>query len=193
MIWGPRDQSLVPRLLALAAAGRLRRVGDGTNLIDTAYVENVAEAHLLAADALSPGSRVAGRAYFISQGEPVNCWQWIDSLLALAGLAPIRKRMSLGRPGQLARRWSFSTACSARNRTADDAIPRRPVGAQPLLPTFRAAREDFGYQPAGLDRRGIAAIGGELAAMPANRGDSTSAGIAHPTCQKLDKRIGLLV
>jgi 2-alkyl-3-oxoalkanoate reductase len=95
LIWGPRDRHLVPRLVARARAGRLRRVGDGTNLIDMVYVENAAAAHLLAADALAPGSRVAGRAYFISQGEPVNCWQWIDEILALAGLPAVRKSISL--------------------------------------------------------------------------------------------------
>jgi nucleoside-diphosphate-sugar epimerase len=95
LIWGPRDRQLVPRLLARAVAGRLCRVGDGSNLIDTVYVENAAEAHLLAAAALAAGSPAAGRAYFISQGEPVNCWQWVDDLLALAGLPPLRKTMSL--------------------------------------------------------------------------------------------------
>ena len=91
LIWGPRDRHLIPRLLARARSGRLRRVGDGTNLIDMVYVENAAAAHLQAADALSAGSPVAGRAYFISQGEPVNCWDWIDEILALAGLPPVRQ------------------------------------------------------------------------------------------------------
>ena len=94
LIWGPRDRHLIPRLLARARSGRLRRVGDGTNLIDMVYVENAAAAHLRAADALVPGSVVAGRAYFISQGEPVNCWQWIDEILALAGLPPVKRAIS---------------------------------------------------------------------------------------------------
>src|SRR5690606_2733641 len=71
-----------------------RRVGDGRNRIDMVYVENAAEAHLQAADALRPGSSVAASAYFISQGEPVNCWQWIDEVLALAGLPPVKKAIS---------------------------------------------------------------------------------------------------
>lgn len=95
LIWGPRDQHLIPRLLERARSGKLRRVGDGNNLIDTVYVENAAEAHLLAAERLVPGSPVCGKAYFISQGEPVNCWNWINELLAIAKLPPVSKSISL--------------------------------------------------------------------------------------------------
>jgi len=85
---------LIPRLIARARAGSLRRVGDGSNLVDMVFVENAATAHLQAAAALAPGSPVAGRAYFISQGEPVNCWQWIDQILALAKLPHVQKSIS---------------------------------------------------------------------------------------------------
>ena len=95
LIWGPRDQHLIPRLIERARRGQLRQVGDGTNLIDAVYVENAAAAHLLAADALAPGSPVGGKAYFITNGEPVNCWQWINEILALAGLPPVSRRISL--------------------------------------------------------------------------------------------------
>ena len=101
LIWGPGDPHLIPRVVARARSGRLRRVGDGVNLIDTVYVENAAEAHLQAADHLREGSAVAGNAYFISQGEPVNCWDWINQLLAVAGLAPVRKAISLARAKRL--------------------------------------------------------------------------------------------
>ena len=67
---------------------------DGSNLVDMIYVENAAEAHLQAADALEPGSPVCGQAYFISQGRPVNCWKWIDDILGLADLPPVRKSIS---------------------------------------------------------------------------------------------------
>lgn len=96
LIWGPRDQQLVPRMVERARRGRLMRVGDGKNLIDMVYVENAAYAHLLAADRLVPGSPVAAGTYFISQGEPINCWQWIDEVLALARVAPVRRAISTG-------------------------------------------------------------------------------------------------
>ena len=69
------------------------RVGAGRNQIDMIYVENAAEAHLRAADHLRPGSPACGRAYYLSQGKPVNCWQWIDAILALAGLPPVKRHI----------------------------------------------------------------------------------------------------
>jgi 2-alkyl-3-oxoalkanoate reductase len=95
LIWGPGDQHLIPRLLDRARQGQLRQVGDGTNLIDAVYVDNAAAAHLLAADALTPASPVCGQAYFITNGQPVSCWQWINEILSAAGLAPIKRRVSL--------------------------------------------------------------------------------------------------
>lgn len=94
LIWGPRDNHLIPRLIARAKSRRLRRVGDGENLISMSYVENVAAAHLQACDALAPNSAVAGSAYFINEPEPVKLWHWIDEILALGGLGPVRKSIS---------------------------------------------------------------------------------------------------
>jgi 2-alkyl-3-oxoalkanoate reductase len=94
LIWGPGDQHLIPRLLARARAGQLRRVGAGKNLIDAVYVENAAAAHLLAADKLHAGSPVCGKAYFITNGEPVNCWDWINEILSLAGVPRATKSIS---------------------------------------------------------------------------------------------------
>jgi nucleoside-diphosphate-sugar epimerase len=95
LIWGPGDQHLIPRLLTRARKGQLRQVGDGQNLIDAVYIENAAQAHLLAADALVPGAAACGKAYFITNGQPVNCWEWINQLLALAGISPVTRRVPL--------------------------------------------------------------------------------------------------
>jgi nucleoside-diphosphate-sugar epimerase len=95
LVWGPGDQHLIPRLVERARSGRLRRIGAGTNRIDMIHVENAAEAHLLAADALAEGSPVGGRAYFLSQGQPVNCWEWINEILALANAPAVRRWLSL--------------------------------------------------------------------------------------------------
>jgi nucleoside-diphosphate-sugar epimerase len=95
LIWGPGDQHLIPRLLARARKGQLRQVGAGKNLIDAVYVDNAAAAHLLAADALAPRAAVCGKAYFITNGEPVNCWEWINEILVRAGITPVKRRVPL--------------------------------------------------------------------------------------------------
>ena len=94
LIWGPGDRNLVPRLVERARSGRLRRVGDGSNLISTIYVQNAADAHVLAAGALEPRGVVPGSVYYIAQEKPVNCWQWIDEILALVDEPPVAKSVS---------------------------------------------------------------------------------------------------
>ena len=91
LIWGPGDNHLLPRLVARARAGQLRRIGARPNLIDTVYVDNAADAHLLAADRLAPGSAVAGKVYFIAQGEPVPMWDMVNRLLQAAGAPAVTR------------------------------------------------------------------------------------------------------
>lgn len=94
LIWGPGDNHLVPRIIAKAKAGRLKRIGNCPCLVDTVYVDNAARAHLLAADRLYPGSAIAGRAYFISNGEPLPLWEMVNRILAAAGLPPVTGSIS---------------------------------------------------------------------------------------------------
>ena len=96
LIWGPRDNHLLPRLIQMAKAGRLRQVGDGKNVVSVSYVENVAAAHLQAEESLRQSTAAAGKAYFINEPTEVNLWQWIEQLLALADLPPIQKVISAG-------------------------------------------------------------------------------------------------
>ena len=96
LIFGPRDNHLLPSLLDKARQSRIPQIGNGTNKVDLTYVEDAARAHILAADALAPASPVAGGIYFISQDEPVILWQWIQELLRQLDLPPVRIRIPLG-------------------------------------------------------------------------------------------------
>ena len=94
LIWGPGDPHLVPRIIARAKAGRLRIVGNGQNLVDSTYIDNAADAHLLAADRLFPGAPCAGKAYFLSNGEPLPIADLINRILAAAGMPSITCHIS---------------------------------------------------------------------------------------------------
>lgn len=95
LIFGPGDPHLLPRLVSRARAGRLARVGKGTNEVTLCYVENAALAHVLAAERLEPDAPHAGQAYFIGQEDPVLLWEWIDELLQALDIEPVRRRMPL--------------------------------------------------------------------------------------------------
>jgi len=95
LIWGPEDTNLVPQLVARARAGQLRFVGDGSNLVDTVYIDNAVDAHLLAADCLEPGASCTGRPYFISNGEPWPMKKIINGILGAAGLPPEERSVPL--------------------------------------------------------------------------------------------------
>src|SRR5262249_36777716 len=94
LIFGPGDPHLIPRIIAAAKAGRLRRIGSRPIKVDVTYIDNAADSHLNAAGRLEVGSACSGKAYFISNGEPVELWPFIDRILAEAGLPPVARRVS---------------------------------------------------------------------------------------------------
>ncbi len=92
LVWGPGDNHIVPRLVARGRAGLLRRIGSHDKQVDTTYIENAAHAHILASDVLAKSSsKAAGRAYFISQGDPRPLWEIINGILAAAGIPAAKK------------------------------------------------------------------------------------------------------
>ena len=89
LIWGIGDPHLIPRLIERCRSRRLLRIGDGKNLIDTVHVDQAAIAHRLALERmLERDQKAAGRAFFISDGEPIECWKWISTILVSAKLSP---------------------------------------------------------------------------------------------------------
>jgi len=148
LVWGPGDTNVVPRVLTLARRGRLKIVGSGRNKVDVTHITNVIDAHLLAEQALadSPGT-VGGKAYFISNGEPIVMWDWVNELLRGAQLPEVTKRMSLGTA------FALGGVLEAVWRVF-------PMKGEPPMTRFvakematdhwfdiSAARRDLGYQP----------------------------------------------
>jgi 2-alkyl-3-oxoalkanoate reductase len=147
LIWGPGDNHLLPRLVARSRAGQLRRIGRARKLVDTIYVDNAAEAHLLAAQKLAPGAIVAGKVYFISQGEPVDLWEMINRLLEAAGAPTVRRTIPRG--VALALAWGFEGIHSLLHRSGEPRLTHFVVRELCTSHWFdiSAARRDLGYRP----------------------------------------------
>ncbi len=147
LIWGPRDNHILPLIMDRASSGKLIKIGEGKNLVDMCYVENGADAHLQAAEHLEPGSAVAGKAYFITDGKPVNLWDWVADFLERMDLPPVKKQVSEKTALRIA------TVLEAVHKTL-------PFLGEPKLTKFAAgnfatshyfdisaARSDFMYDP----------------------------------------------
>ncbi|XP_077387500.1 sterol-4-alpha-carboxylate 3-dehydrogenase, decarboxylating isoform X2 [Festucalex cinctus] len=90
-IFGPRDPQLVPILVDAARKGKMKFIiGDGTNLVDFTFVENVVHGHILAAEHLRPDSPICGKPYHITNDEPVRFWDFMSEVLVGLGYAAPR-------------------------------------------------------------------------------------------------------
>lgn len=94
LIFGPGDSHLLPTIIERARIGRLPIVGRGTNRVDVTFIDDCVAAHLCALEALERNPAVSGEPFFISQGEPVGLWAFIDEVLARAGVARLKKRVN---------------------------------------------------------------------------------------------------
>lgn len=147
LIWGPGDTQILPKLVERARSGRLRLVGSGDNLVDTTYIDNAAQAHFDALAHLRPGGACAGRAYFISNGEPWPLREVLNGLLRAAGAPEVHKTLPFGAA------YAVGAVCEA----LWTALPLR---GDPPMTRFLAeqlgtahwysmapAARDFGYVP----------------------------------------------
>jgi 2-alkyl-3-oxoalkanoate reductase len=147
LIWGPNDPQLTARILARGRAGRLRLVGGGMKKIDSVYIDNAVSAHLLALDRLVPGAPCAGRAYFISQDEPMRQCDLVNGILAAGGMPPCNKFISPGAAYVVGAVMEFVWRVMGRK---DEPMMTRFLAKQ--LGTahwydISAAKRDLGYVP----------------------------------------------
>jgi nucleoside-diphosphate-sugar epimerase len=156
LIWGPGDTQLLPRLVDRAVAGRLRFVGDGENRMDTTFIENAVDAHLRALDALQPAAACAGRAYFISNGEPLSAREIVNDLLRAADAPEVDKTI----PFAAAYAAGAALELAWRVLRLDGEPPMTRFLAEQLSTPhwydISAAERDFGYRPRVSVAEGLA-------------------------------------
>jgi len=147
LIWGPQDPHLLPRLVASGRKKQLKRVGQGTNLVDISYIDNVAHAHILAAKNLAGIATASGKPYFISQGKPVNLWNWINDLFSTMGVprvtSSIPESFAFVMGGVLE---SFHTLVRSRNEPKMTRFLAEQLAKSHYF-SIANAQKDLGYEP----------------------------------------------
>ena len=89
-IIGAGDTTIMPRLIKADEEGKLKIVGDGENKLDLTSVENVAYAIILG---IKANKEALGRAYNITNGEPLKLWWAINTVLVGLGRKKVEKKV----------------------------------------------------------------------------------------------------
>jgi nucleoside-diphosphate-sugar epimerase len=130
-------------------------VGAGTNRVDTIYIDNAADAHLLAASALMRRPELSGRVYFISQDDPIVLWDMVDAILAAADRPPVTRTIS----APAARRVGAVMEWLYRTLHLPGEPPMTRFVAEELATEhwfdISAAKNDLGYHPRVTTREGL--------------------------------------
>jgi nucleoside-diphosphate-sugar epimerase len=164
LIWGPGDNHLVPRILERGKAGKLRQIGNVSKLIDSVYIDNAADAHIRAADLLAPSSPIAGKVYFITNGEPVPTWDLINCILKAGGLKPVTRSIPYWNAWLLG--WLLEKVYQVCRPSAEPPMTRFLARQLATAHWFdlSAARRDLNYQPRVSIAEGLRRLQGHLSA-----------------------------
>ncbi len=143
-LFGEGDTVIFPRLIPRLQSGRLPILGDGENVVDLTYIENVVDALLLCAE--SPANTL-GKKYNITNDEPVKIWRLIERICD-----------ELGYPHP-SRNISYKTANAAASLlelfyslipfSPEPPLTRLSVSMMANSTTLdiSAAKNELGYQP----------------------------------------------
>jgi nucleoside-diphosphate-sugar epimerase len=150
-IYGPRDRTVLPKLVENLRQGVVRYLGSGEQALNTIYVKNLVEAAFLAVE-----KGTVGGVYNLTDGERVSKRRFIEGVAA--GLGIPRPTRSV--PLWLARALAFVMERAARARGARQP-PRLTQARLKFLGlnldfSIDRARRELGYAPPYSFDQGLA-------------------------------------
>jgi len=147
LIFGPGDTNLIPTVLNRARSGKLVQIGEGRNKVDLCFIEDCVKAHLLAARALENTPSARDKVYFISQGEPVYLWDWINDVLRRNQLPPVKRRLSFRLADSLAAVLElFARLCPGQREPLLSRFLVSEMATDHYFDISRA-RQELGFEP----------------------------------------------
>ena len=149
LVFGPGDNRLVPNILARARRGRIREVGGRRWLSDYVYIDNLVDAVLAAEAGLARDASVSGEAFFITNGEPVAFFEFVDRLLTAMGEGPVSGRVPVWIAYGAAALVEAYHAATSRRVVPEDGFSRFAVRYLATHHYFSIdkARRELGWRP----------------------------------------------
>src|SRR4051794_5871150 len=151
-IYGPRDRTVLPKLLSALRGGRFAYFGSGEQALNCIYVKNLVHAIFLVAEV----PQAIGEVFNVTDGARVSKREFVGRVAELAGMRPPRRRIPL---------WLAWTLAVLLERRAK----RRKAIEPPLVNKARykflglnldysiaKAQRVLGYQPPFTTEEGLA-------------------------------------
>ncbi|WCE05688.1 NAD(P)-dependent oxidoreductase [Pseudoxanthomonas sp. JBR18] len=152
-VFGEGDRAIFPRLLAVARRGWFPLVHGGRAIIDTTHIDNVVDAALACLSPAVPGD---GRAYNLSNGEPIAVAALLRQVFEACDLrvrmVPVPRTLAVGLAG-------VGEAIARRRRDCPEPrLTRYSVGVIGWSQTLDIgrARQELGYTPRVSIAEGLA-------------------------------------
>jgi len=152
-IYGPRDRTVMPRLIQMLTQGKVHYLGGDLRALNTIYVGNLIEAMFLAVDA--PGA--VGQVFNLTDGELVTRQRFFDAVCGGLNLPPPHQRLPRWLAGLVVRflRWQGLRATRKGRRAL---LP--PAQYKFLLLnldfSIEKAKRELGYRPRWSFDQGMA-------------------------------------
>lgn len=145
-VFGERDQAILPRLMAIADRGWFPLIHRGEAVIDVTYVANLSR---VVAQGLEADVVADGRAYNVTNSEPIRVGELIAKLFSAMGrqvrlvpvprgvavaAAGIAERIALIRPGRPEPRLTrYGVGVLGYSQTLDISLARRELDYAPAI------------------------------------------------------------
>ena len=158
-IYGPRDRTVLPKLLDALRKKRFFYFGSGEQALNCIYVKNLVQAIFLAAEV----PEAVGEVFNVTDGARVTKRQFVGRVAELAGLTPPTRKIPLW----LA--WTLAVLMERRARRKNSPVPplvnkaRYKFLGLNLDYSIEKARRVLGYDPAYATADGLAEAMVELA------------------------------
>lgn len=143
-IYGPRDRTVLPRLIRTLRDRKFRWLGGGRGALNTIFVGNLVDAALLAAD----HPRAVGQVYNLTDGQRVTKRQFVEMLVHGLGLPePPRLGLPLWLARPLARYMEKNALRKGKDHAPQLTQARLKFMGLNLEFSIDKARRELGYQP----------------------------------------------
>ncbi|OUS24635.1 NAD(P)H steroid dehydrogenase [Gammaproteobacteria bacterium 45_16_T64] len=151
VVFGPGDNRFIPAIMTKAAQGKLTRaIGNRDKLSDFTYVSNLVDAVVAAENKLGPNSPVSGQAYFVTNGEPMAFFDFIEKFLINVGYPPIKGKVPYWLAYAAAAVVETIDTLKGGTLNSEDGLTRFAVRYMVThhYYSIEKAYQDFGWKPA---------------------------------------------